>query len=307
MTPTAPRRAKRRASRRAQRAASTRGPTSPVPSRCAPILAHSRRSVPWRRCSAHNQLGELPLPRPGPPLRSSADRWPRRNPKPSRASRGKFASRPPACSGRRRVPRQSSSRSRASMRPARRRHCRRRTTARCSTSWRRRSPPTASPARRRCSTSSSAPRASASRSAAMTCASCSTSSARPIRGSTRAPRRTCSPPAFATSSWRAAADKGFNLSADELDLIEAWFAAPIAQRGGAAAAAAQGGHTPSRQPQQGMTGFGPTQDRAAPGPGPAQNPDRWWSQDDGRRPGQEQPTGTGGDEFPRIIRTRLRG
>jgi NYN domain len=101
--------------------------------------------------------------------------------------------------------------------------------------------------------------------------------------------------------------QGINLSADELDLIEAWFAAPIAQRGGAAAAAAQGGHTPSRQPQQGMTGFGPTQDRAAPGPGPAQNPDRWWSQDDGRRPGQEQPTGTGGDEFPRIIRTRLRG
>jgi len=103
--------------------------------------------------------------------------------------------------------------------------------------------------------------------------------------------------------------QGLNLSADELDLIEAWFAAPAAQRG--AAAAAQGGYTPSRQPQQGMTGFGPAQDPAAQGPGPAQNEgiraDRWWNLDDGRQPGAEQATGTGGDEFPRIIRTRLRG
>jgi hypothetical protein len=33
--------------------------------------------------------------------------------------------------------------------------------------------------------------------------------------------------------------------------------------------------------------------------------DRWWSQEDGRQPAPEQ--GYGGDEFPRIIRTRLRG
>jgi hypothetical protein len=92
--------------------------------------------------------------------------------------------------------------------------------------------------------------------------------------------------------------QGINLSADELDLIEAWFAAPTAQRAGAAA---QGGYAPSRQPQQGMAGFGPAQD-APQGPGPAQG-DRWWNADDGR---QEQATGTG-DEFPRIIRTRLRG
>ena len=45
--------------------------------------------------------------------------------------------------------------------------------------------------------------------------------------------------------------QGLNLSADELDLIEAWFAAPVGQRG-AAAAPAQGGYAPSRQPQQGM-------------------------------------------------------
>ena len=92
--------------------------------------------------------------------------------------------------------------------------------------------------------------------------------------------------------------QGLNLSADELDLIEAWFAAPTAQRAGAPA---QGGYAPSRQPQQGMAGFGPAQD-APQGPGPAPS-DRWWGADDGR---QEQATGTG-DEFPRIIRTRLRG
>jgi hypothetical protein len=102
--------------------------------------------------------------------------------------------------------------------------------------------------------------------------------------------------------------QGLNLSADELDLIEAWFAAPAAQRG--AAAAAQGNYAPSRQPQQGMTGQGP----AAQGPGPAAaydeglRTDRWWSFDDGRpAAAPEQATGTGADEFPRIIRTRLRG
>jgi NYN domain-containing protein len=89
--------------------------------------------------------------------------------------------------------------------------------------------------------------------------------------------------------------QGLNLSADELDLIEAWFAAPVAQRN--AAAAAQGGYAPARQPQQGMGGE----------PGQAAGGDRWWSFDDGRQPGaDQQATGTG-DEFPRIIRTRLRG
>jgi hypothetical protein len=89
--------------------------------------------------------------------------------------------------------------------------------------------------------------------------------------------------------------QGLNLSADELDLIEAWFAAPIAQRNGAAAA--QGGYAPARQPQQGMGGE----------PGQAAGGDRWWSFDDGRQPGAEQQSTGTGDEFPRIIRTRLRG
>ncbi len=91
--------------------------------------------------------------------------------------------------------------------------------------------------------------------------------------------------------------QGLNLSADELDLIEAWFAAPLSQRN--IAAAAQGGYAPARQPQQGMTGMGEGQGAGG---------DRWWSFDDGRQPdGGQQATGTGGDEFPRIIRTRLRG
>ena len=89
--------------------------------------------------------------------------------------------------------------------------------------------------------------------------------------------------------------QGLNLSADELDLIEAWFAAPIAQRN--SAAAAQGGYAPARQPQQGIGGE----------PGQAAGGDRWWSFDDGRQPGAEQQSTGTGDEFPRIIRTRLRG
>ncbi|MCZ7595667.1 MAG: hypothetical protein M5U16_12790 [Hyphomicrobium sp.] len=91
--------------------------------------------------------------------------------------------------------------------------------------------------------------------------------------------------------------QGLSLSADELDLIEAWFAAPVPQR---TAAAAQGGYTPSRQPQ--LLGVGPD---AAQNEGA--RADRWWSLDEGRQPASEQATGTGGDEFPRIIRTRLRG
>jgi hypothetical protein len=97
--------------------------------------------------------------------------------------------------------------------------------------------------------------------------------------------------------------QGLNLSADELDLIEAWFAAPVGQRGAAAAAPAQGGYAPSRQPQQGMAGTG--QDPVGQGPGPAQS-DRWWNADD-TRPGHDQQAIDTGDEFPRIIRTRLRG
>jgi len=99
--------------------------------------------------------------------------------------------------------------------------------------------------------------------------------------------------------------QGLNLSADELDLIEAWFAAPVGQQRGAAAPA-QGGYAPARQPQQGMGGFG-SADPAGPAANPAPGADRWWNVDDGRQAGQDQQATGTGDEFPRIIRTRLRG
>ena len=98
--------------------------------------------------------------------------------------------------------------------------------------------------------------------------------------------------------------QGLGLSADELDLIEAWFAAPLAQRA-AASAAAQAGYMPSRQPQS-MSAMVAPQDaaiQAADGnSSDAGRQDRWWNYDDSRQSGADQ-----GDDYPRIIRTRLRG
>ncbi len=98
--------------------------------------------------------------------------------------------------------------------------------------------------------------------------------------------------------------QGLSLSADELDLIEAWFAAPVPQRG-AAAAAPQAANAPSRQPQS-MSAMVAPQDPAASygqaDQGEAGRQDRWWNYDDGRQPNPEQ-----GDDYPRIIRSRLRG
>lgn len=96
--------------------------------------------------------------------------------------------------------------------------------------------------------------------------------------------------------------QGLSLSADELDLIEAWFAAPVPQQRGAAV---QPNGMPSRQPQS-MSAPVPTQDPAAPAAGgefgEAGRQDRWWNYEEGRPTGSEQ-----GDDYPRIIRTRLRG
>jgi hypothetical protein len=104
--------------------------------------------------------------------------------------------------------------------------------------------------------------------------------------------------------------QGLNLSADELDLIDAWFAGgtlpqPLHAR------SPQGPHggapTPSAPPPSGSP---QPQQPAASGGG------RWWSFDDGRsQPTVEtsravQPTaqarGGEGEDFPRIVRTRLR-
>jgi hypothetical protein len=102
--------------------------------------------------------------------------------------------------------------------------------------------------------------------------------------------------------------QGLSLSADELDLIEAWFAGPtVPQRAPAPQAPAYG----SAQGQA----YAPAPPQAAPPqaaqpPAPAQNnelrADRWWSLEDGRQTAADQGNPPN-DEFPRIIRTRLRG
>jgi hypothetical protein len=133
--------------------------------------------------------------------------------------------------------------------------------------------------------------------------------------------------------------QGLNLSADELDLIEAWFAAPAATQprntptygagqpqGGSAGA--NGGMAPKGAPGMGAQGMGgqmgsgsPASGATAPAAMGAPNgPDqgqqvsadggnRWWNNEDQRRPMADQSMGQGmgSDEFPRIIRTRLRG
>ena len=97
------------------------------------------------------------------------------------------------------------------------------------------------------------------------------------------------------------------LSADELDLIEAWFAAPaVNERAAPGYGPGQGqGHQGQGQPQPGPA----TQQQAAPAPGANSElrADRWWSLDEGRRQQQAPDQNMGGEEFPRIIRTRLRG
>jgi hypothetical protein len=95
--------------------------------------------------------------------------------------------------------------------------------------------------------------------------------------------------------------QGLNLSADELDLIDAWFAGGSlpqppptrAKTAQTAALPAQG--AAQRQPQQ---------------PAPAASGGRWWSFDDGRKHGKEGPAmaASGAEEFPRIVtRGRMRG
>lgn len=104
--------------------------------------------------------------------------------------------------------------------------------------------------------------------------------------------------------------QGLTLSADELDLIDAWFA---------------GGSLPQSMSAPKATahsaGAGALQAPAAQAPQPApaapegRGAQRWWSLDDGRSHNIEQRAAgqqgtashTQGDEFPRIVRTRLRG
>jgi hypothetical protein len=105
--------------------------------------------------------------------------------------------------------------------------------------------------------------------------------------------------------------QGLSLSADELDLIEAWFSAPQQQA------------QPARQQQQpyGGRATAPAPQQAAPMPTvPARAGEQWWSLEEGRQHIVEQreaeqrtanayaqPQAESEDEFPRIVRSRFSG
>ncbi|MFN3869020.1 MAG: hypothetical protein ACK4MF_08150 [Hyphomicrobiaceae bacterium] len=80
--------------------------------------------------------------------------------------------------------------------------------------------------------------------------------------------------------------QGLSLSADELDLIDAWFAGATA----AAARPQQRQQAPAPQPQ-------PAQAAAATEPAP----ERWWN-----APAAGATDDMSGDEFPRIVRRSIR-
>jgi hypothetical protein len=94
--------------------------------------------------------------------------------------------------------------------------------------------------------------------------------------------------------------QGLQLSAEELELIDAWFGgSPVAQRAPLASQqnrpAAEAGYAapaPSRAPSAPQS--------YAPEPA-----DRWWSADEGRQAGA-QDSGLD-DQMPLIVRNRLRG
>ncbi len=91
--------------------------------------------------------------------------------------------------------------------------------------------------------------------------------------------------------------QGLSLSSDELDLIEAWFGGSPAVTSPAAAAP---GQAPVQQQQMAQ----PARQQLASQP-QGQLPGQWWSLDEGREhvaAGRSQD-----DEFPRIIRSRLKG
>ena len=105
--------------------------------------------------------------------------------------------------------------------------------------------------------------------------------------------------------------QGLSLSADELDLIEAWFSAPQQQPQANRQQQPYGGRPGASAPQQTTTPM-PT--------APARAGEQWWSLEEGRQHIVEQreaeqrtanayaqPQGESDDEFPRIVRSRFRG
>jgi hypothetical protein len=102
--------------------------------------------------------------------------------------------------------------------------------------------------------------------------------------------------------------QGLNLSADELDLIDAWFAGGSLPQG-MAEPRAPAQQAPAATQQTLATQA--LQQAASVSEGRAA---RWWSLDDGRQHQLDQRSAPAagaapahGDEFPRIVRTRLRG
>lgn len=103
---------------------------------------------------------------------------------------------------------------------------------------------------------------------------------------------------------------GLSLSADELDLVEAWFSAqPVRSPSFGRAPAPQ-------QHQQPAASNQPSASSQQPQNAPANGPqgEQWWSLEEGRRYIAEQRAQDSfaapqddDDEFPRIIRTRVRG
>ena len=108
--------------------------------------------------------------------------------------------------------------------------------------------------------------------------------------------------------------QGLNLSADELDLIDAWFAGgtlpqPLMTTGGASTAPPPPAYVPP--PPGPLAQTAPAAAAPAPSGGGGA---RWWSYDDGRpqqpaepaRAAPATPSRGEGEDFPRIVRTRLR-
>jgi NYN domain len=120
--------------------------------------------------------------------------------------------------------------------------------------------------------------------------------------------------------------QGLNLSADELDLVDAWFAGgnmpqPQAQTSHAARAAPSRPAAASAPPpaaQPGRTSTPPVSlPTPAPAPAAAAAGGRWWANEPGAGEANKEaaaPAQSGGgnelapaDEFPRFVRNRLRG
>jgi hypothetical protein len=104
--------------------------------------------------------------------------------------------------------------------------------------------------------------------------------------------------------------QGLSLSADELDLIEAWFSAPQPASASRALSYGRGAPSAAPAPQASKPSSGPVQ-RAA---------DQWWNLDESRqhmvqrRENEQRPANnpytqaqSEEEEFPRIVRSRFRG